>query len=97
MAGGNAAAHSAAANENNTLDQDSLPLEVLAAAVLDRSIRPRAASVRRLAEAVLTSSKTADTLKKKKAKKNGKANSSTKKKVRPKKRKLAKIPGQKGQ
>ncbi len=35
------------------IDQDAMDLKSLARAVLDRSIRPRTASIRRLAEAVL--------------------------------------------
>lgn len=61
-------------------DQDAMALKDLARAVLDRSIRPRTAAVRRLAEAVL-------------AKGAGKADK--KKKGGKKSRKLATIPGQK--
>lgn len=63
------------------LDQDALDLKALARAVLDRSMRPRTASIRRLAEAVLAKAEH----KQKKAGKSAKKSS-----------KLAKIPGQKG-
>ncbi|MCL6250360.1 hypothetical protein M3P36_04760 [Altererythrobacter sp. KTW20L] len=62
------------------LDQDALGLKELAQAILDRKFRPRVASVRRLAEAVLAKGQG-----KKKARKGEK-----------KVRKLATIPGQKG-
>jgi hypothetical protein len=62
------------------IDQDALDLPDLARAILDRRLRPRAASIRRLAEAVLVKGK----------KKRKKANKTAKKKIR----KLATIPGQ---
>ena len=62
------------------VDQDALGLKELAQAILDRRFRPRVASVRRLAEAVLAKGQG-----KKKARKGEK-----------KVRKLATIPGQKG-
>ncbi len=66
------------------VDQDTLDIKELARAVLARSVRPRAASVRRLAEAVLAKGAH-------KAKKRKKAD----KKGKSKARKLATIPGQK--
>ncbi len=75
------------ANENTPTDQDSLALDALAKGVLSREFRPRAASVRRLAEGVLALQ---DDLKK--ARKKAKAAAKPKKK---KNKKLAKIPGQK--
>jgi hypothetical protein len=66
------------------VEQDDLSLESLAQGVLDRSIRPRTGSVRRLAEGVLALQ--ADL--KKARKKGGKSG-------KKKHRKLAKIPGQK--
>ena len=68
------------AKANETVDQDSLGLKTLAKAILAREFRPRVSSVRRLAEAVLEERK----------KPKGKKKSSS-----GKKRKLAKIPGQK--
>lgn len=65
------------------VDQDALDIKALAAAILAREIRPRVSSVRRLAEAVLAH----DAKPAKPAKK--------KKKSSGKKRKQAKIPGQK--
>lgn len=62
------------------VDQDALDITALARAVLDRTVRPRAASVRRLAEAVLSKGAS----KPKKGKKGGKKSA-----------KLATIPGQK--
>jgi hypothetical protein len=50
------------------IDQDALDTKALARAVLDRAIRPRTASIRRLAEAVLAEGAG----KPKKAKKSGK-------------------------
>lgn len=75
-----------AANENVAVDQDALDVDALAKGVLAREFRPRAASVRRLAEAVLALQ---DDLKaaRKKARKAAK--------VPGKNKKLAKIPGQK--
>lgn len=65
------------------IDQDTLDIKALAAAILAREVRPRVGSVRRLAEAVLAQgSKPAKPAKKKK-------------KSSGKKRKQAKIPGQK--
>ena len=75
------------ANENTLTDQDALALDALARAVLAREFRPRAGSVRRLAEGVLALQ---DDLKK--ARKKAKAAAKPKKK---KNKKLAKIPGQK--
>lgn len=67
------------------VDQDDMPVADLAQAVLSREIRPRTASVRRLAQAVLEFTAKAPKKKKgKSAKKDGK------------KRKLARIPQQKG-
>ncbi len=65
-------------------DQDALSVTELAKGVLARDFRPRAASVRRLAEAVLAKQESPAKPKKKKKKSAGK------------KRRLAKIPGQKG-
>ncbi len=67
-------------------DQDSLTIDDLARAVLDRSLRPRTAAVRRLAEAVLERAGG-----KKKSKKKSAADKPGKKDG-GKKRKLAKIP-----
>lgn len=71
------------------VDQDSLTLKQLARAVLDRSLKPRTAAVRRLAEAVLAGAGG-----KKKSKQKNSASSPAKsgKKGGGKKRKLAKIP-----
>ena len=71
---------------NASIDQNALDIRQLAKAVLAREFRPRAASVRRLAEAVLSGIEKPEKSKKNK-KKSGK-------KVSAKKRKLAKIPGQ---
>ena len=81
--------------ENPTLDrkatdQDALPLEALAKAVLAREIRPRVASVRRLAEGVLALQQDV----KRARKKARKAKAAATKPPRKSKR-LAKIPGQK--
>jgi hypothetical protein len=62
-------------------DTAALDLQALAEGILARTIRPRVADVRRLAEAVL-----------RKRKKSGKADA---KKAGGKKRKLSKIPGRK--
>lgn len=62
-----------------------LALDALARAVLAREIRPRASSIRRLAEGVLSLQQDV-----KKARKKARKASRT-----PKKKKLAKIPGQK--
>lgn len=70
-------------------DQDSIPLDDLARAVLDRSLRPRTAAVRRLAEGVLA--RAADAKKGKKKKSAASADKDGKK-GGGKKRKLAKIP-----
>lgn len=64
---------------------DTLDPAALAAGILDRTIRPRAADIRRLAEAVLAAGRKPAKKKKKKAEK----------KADGKKRKLSKIPGQK--
>ncbi|MEL1251390.1 hypothetical protein [Aurantiacibacter gilvus] len=77
-----------AANENAAVDQDALALEALAEGVLQREFRPRASSVRRLAEGVLALR--ADL---KKARKKAKA--AAPKTGKKKNKKLAKIPGQK--
>ncbi|WP_338242875.1 hypothetical protein [Aurantiacibacter hainanensis] len=69
-----------------TDSQDALALDALAKAVLAREIRPRASSVRRLAEGVLSLQQDV-----KKARK--KARKATK--PAKKNKKLAKIPGQK--
>ena len=79
------AAASETASTSAPIDQDTLDVKALARAVLDRSIRPRAASIRRLAEAVLAGDG-------KKAKKKGKAKDAA---STGKGRKLARIPGQK--
>lgn len=75
------------------VDQDALSLTALANGVLARDFRPRVSSVRRLAEAVLAKEEAAPKPKKKKkqssSKKSGKGSGG-------KKRRLAKIPGQKG-
>lgn len=62
------------------IDQDALDLTDLARAILDRRLRPRVSSIRRLAEAVLAKGE----------KKRKKAKKAAKKKIR----KLATIPGQ---
>lgn len=77
-----------AANENMQVDQDTLALAALAKGVLGREFRPRASSIRRLAEGVLALQ---DDLKK--ARKKAKQATATPKKK--KKKKLARIPGQK--
>lgn len=77
-----------AANENAAIGQDALTLDALAKGVIDREFRPRANTVRRLAEGVLVLQ--ADL---KKARKKAKA--ATPKTGKKKKKKLAKIPGQK--
>lgn len=79
------------------IDQDALDAKALAKGVLARDFRPRAASIRRLAEAVLAKPKPS---KKKSAsgKVSGKASGKAAGKASggKKNRKLAKIPGQKG-
>ena len=60
---------------------ESLDPAALAAGILDRTIKPRAADIRRLAEAVLAAGQ--------------KPGKKKKKKADGKKRKLSKIPGQK--
>lgn len=80
------------ANENAPIDQDALSLKQLAQGILDRDFRPRVASVRRLAEAVLAEPPAKPKKDKAKKKKSAKAAG---KKAGGKKRKLAKIPGQK--
>ncbi len=77
-----------AANENAAIEQDALSLDALAKGVIDREFRPRANTVRRLAEGVLALQ--ADL---KKARKKAKA--VTPKTAKKKNKKLAKIPGQK--
>lgn len=80
-----------AANENVAVDQDALSLEELAAGVLQREFRPRANSVRRLAEGVLALQGDL-----KKARKKAKAAKAAAPKLpKKKKKKLARIPGQK--
>ena len=90
------------ANENSNdkggADQDALGLSALAEGVLARDFRPRVSSIRRLAEAVLALQNDISDLKKAG---NGSAKTrlsgeKTAKKGSKKKRKLAKIPGQKG-
>jgi hypothetical protein len=71
------------------IDQNSLTIEELARGVLDRSLRPRTGSIRRLAEAVL---EIGDGVKKSKKKKSADAAGKSGKKSGGKKRKLAKIP-----
>ncbi len=83
--------NTASAGEPAPVDQDALGISELAKGVLARDFRPRIASVRRLAEAVLA--KEAKPKKKKKKKPTKKAAAA---KSGGKKRKLAKIPGQKG-
>ena len=84
-----------AANEKGSADQDALGLTALAEGVLARDFRPRASTVRRLAEAVLGLQGDVAELKKS-AKKPAKATAEKPaKKGGKKKRKLAKIPGQK--
>ncbi|GAA0271842.1 hypothetical protein GCM10009127_10150 [Alteraurantiacibacter aestuarii] len=77
-----------AAAAATAVDQDSLDVKALAKGVLARDFRPKVSTVRRLAEAVLA--KSAETGKKKKKKK-----ASASGKSGGKKRKLARIPGQK--
>lgn len=67
--------------------QDALSVKDLASGILSKEIRPRAADIRRLAEAVLDGSG-----KPKKAK--DKADGGKKDKSKKNKKKLAKIPGQ---
>ncbi len=74
------------ANAPEAVDQDALSLQELASAILAGSLRPRVNSLRRLAEAVLADQQ-------KPAKKKKKSSSGSK--GSNKKRKLAKIPGQK--
>ena len=86
------------------IDQDSLGLKELAQGVLDRDFRPRIASVRRLAQAILDAEQKASAAevpgekgRSKKSKKSKPAAAAKgKKKGGGKKRKLAKIPGQQG-
>lgn len=108
MAAEQAVAPRAAANENSLTDQDSLDTEQLARGVLARDFRPRVATVRRLAEEVLEQAGMLAQLRadaaakkpQKKSAKNGKTDVAGKakksKKAGSKKRKLAKIPVQKG-
>ncbi|MFB0612705.1 hypothetical protein [Aurantiacibacter poecillastricola] len=86
---------SPAANENFSVDQNELPVDALAKAVLAREIRPRVGSVRRLAEAVIVLQGELKAAKKdiRKAKKSARAGAPEPKKKKNKK--LAKIPGQK--
>ena len=88
------------ANENGIHDQDALGLTALAEGILARDFRPRVASVRRLAEAVIAMQGDIAELKKavkKTAKTKTKAaGGKSAKDGGKKKRKLAKIPGQKG-
>jgi hypothetical protein len=65
-------------------DSGELALEALAAGILARTIKPRVADIRRLAEGVLAANDKPAKKKKKSGKKDG-----------GKKRKLSKIPGQK--
>jgi len=81
-----------AANDIGTAiaDQDAMSIVDLAHAVLSRAFRPRASSVRRLAEAVIEAEiRSAPKPKKAKPAKSGKSTVGKKKK-----KKLAKIPGQ---
>lgn len=75
-----------ASQSATAIDQDALALKDLARAVLDRSLRPRTNSIRRLAEAVL--------VKGEKKRKNAKAKKVGKSASEKKARKLARIPGQ---
>ena len=86
------------ANENTPADQDTLDISALAKGVLARSFRPRAVTVRRLAEAVLSLQGELRSAKKpgKKAAKGKNSPDKVSGKGSKKKRKLAKIPGQKG-
>lgn len=83
-----------AANENLSADQDALSVEALARGVLAREIRPRAGSIRRLAEAVIALQAEVKAAKKvaRKARKAAKAAAPAKAK---KNKKLVRIPGQK--
>ena len=76
-------------------DQDALPLEALARAVLARELRPRAASVRRLAQGVLDLREEVKKARKKARKASAKKTGSGKAKSANKSKKLPKIPGQK--
>lgn len=89
-----AVAPGAAANENSPIDQDAMSLGDLAQAVVDRRIKPRVGSIRRLAEAVLAQP-AAPAVEKKKKKKAAKGAKAVKAEPSKKKRKQAKIPGQK--
>ncbi len=80
----------APATASEAPDQDALSDLDLAKGVLARDFRPRAASVKRLAEAVLAKQEASSTPRKKSKKKASAGKSGGKK------RKLAKIPGQKG-
>ena len=90
-----AVAAQAPANENTIVDQDALGLTALAEGVVAREFRPKVATVRRLAEAVLALQVELSEPKKR-SKKSAKAKASGGKATTKKKRKLAKIPGQKG-
>lgn len=79
-------ANNTSSDSQTPVDQDALSLKDLATAILAREFRPRVSSVRRLAEAVL-----AEDSKPRKKKKKADAGA----KSVGKKRKLAKIPGQK--
>jgi len=92
MTNSKAPAPEAGAKAEAIADQDRLSLEQLAKGVLAREFRPRSASIRRLAEAVLALAE-ADAAKAAKKKRASKKSGS--KKPGGKKRKLAKIPGQK--
>ncbi len=87
-----------AANENSTSDQDALGLTALAEGVIAREFRPRVSTVRRLAKAVLALQGDVAELRKagRKAAKAKAVSGKSAKKGNKKKRKLAKIPGQKG-
>ncbi|APE27846.1 hypothetical protein [Aurantiacibacter gangjinensis] len=78
---------------DDEVDQDALSLKALAKGVLARDFRPRAASVRRLAEAVLDLKSEKKALKRsaKAGEPGAKARKSSKKD-----KKLARIPGQRG-
>jgi len=77
-------------DENAAIDQDDLSLDELARAVIERRLRLRVGSVRRLAEGVLARAAAPA-----KAKKPKKSKETASKKGGGKKRKLARIPGQK--
>ena len=92
-----AAEKAPSASDNPAVDQDALSLDALAKGVVAREFRPRAGSVRRLAEGVLALRAELKAERKKATKTaksagGGAAKSGNRKK---KNKKLAKIPGQK--